>query len=129
VCGAKTTSQTVTVEDGDSYSFKTQKGKKYKGNTECTVDYKMGDTCAKMAFVCTKFNAKNKDKKKCSKGDKITVTANGKSEAYCKKKKPTVTSAGDIMVVFSSDAKKHARGARCQVTCTEAAATGTTSGL
>ena len=81
VCGTKTTSNTVTVEDGDSYSFKTHKGKKYKGNTKCTVDYKMGDTCAKMSFVCNKFNTNNKDKKKCSKGDKVTVTANGKSKA------------------------------------------------
>ena len=81
MCGTKTTSNTVTVEDGDSYSFKTHKGKKYKGNTKCTVDYKMGDSCAKMSFVCTKFNTNNKDKRRCSKGDKVTVTANGKSKA------------------------------------------------
>jgi len=126
-CGAKTTSKSVTVEDGGSYTFKTQKGKKYKGNTKCTIEYKMGDSCAKMSFACTKFNTNNKDKKKCSKGDKVTVTANGKSKSYCKKKKPKVTSSGDMTVKFTSDAKKHSTGAVCKVTCTEAAATATTT--
>merc|ERR1712106_117195 len=122
-CGAKTTSKSVTVEDGGSYTFKTQKGKKYKGNTKCTIEYKMGDSCAKMSFACTKFNTNNKDKKKCSKGDNVTVTANGKSKSYCKKKKPKVTSSGDMTVKFTSDAKKHSKGAVCKLTCTEAAAT------
>merc|ERR1740136_518448 len=96
-CGAKTTSKSVSVEDGGSYTFKTQKGKKYKGNT------------------------------KCSKGDKVTVTANGKSKSYCKKKKPKVTSSGDMAVKFTTDAKKHSTGAVCKVTCTEAATTATTT--
>merc|ERR1740128_1157179 len=126
VCGKKTT-KTVTLEDGDSYSFKTQKGKKYKGNTKCTANYKMGDTCAKMSFVCTKFNTNNKDKKKCKKGDKLTITANGKSKAYCKTKKPKVSSTGDITVKFTSDKKKSSSGAVCKVKCTEAASTATTA--
>ena len=41
----------------------------------------MGDTCAKMLFACTKFNINNNDKRKCRKGDQVTVTANGKSKA------------------------------------------------
>merc|ERR1712106_777156 len=127
-CGAKTTSKSVTVEDGGSYTLKTQKGKKYKGNTKCTVKYTMGDTCAKMKFVCSKFNTNNKNKK-CSKGDKVTVTANGKSKSYCKKKKPKVTSSGDMTVKFTSDAKKHSTGAVCKVTCTEAASTATTTAV
>merc|ERR1719470_48625 len=102
ICGAKTTSKAVTVEDGDTFSFKTQKGKKYKGNTKCTVD-----------------------KKKCSKGDKVTVTVNGKPKAYCKTKKPKVISTGDMSVVFTSDKKKHGPGAVCKVKCTEAASGGT----
>jgi len=125
ICGAKITNKAVTVEDGDTFSFKTQKGKKYKGNTKCTVDYKMGDTCSKMSFVCTKFNTNNKDKKKCSKGDKVTVTVNGKPKAYCKTKKPKVISTGDMSVVFTSDKKKHGPGAVCKVKCTEAASGGT----
>ena len=75
------TNKEVTVEDKKTYTFKTQKGMKYLANTECTVNYKMGSSCAKMSFACTKFNTVNKDKKKCMKGDKLTITANGKSKA------------------------------------------------
>merc|ERR1711970_385717 len=82
VCGkGSSTNKEVTVEDKKTYTFKTQKGKKYPGNTECTVKYKMGDSCAKMSFVCNKFNTNNKDKKKCTKGDKLTVTATGKQRS------------------------------------------------
>merc|ERR1712105_30716 len=74
VCGkGSSTNKEVTVEEKKTYTFKTQKGKKYPGNTECTVKYKMGDSCAKMSFVCNKFNTNNKDKKKCTKGDKLTA--------------------------------------------------------
>merc|ERR1712168_765738 len=126
VCGkGSSTNKEVTVEDKKTYTFKTQKGKKYPGNTECTVKYKMGDSCAKMSFVCNKFNTNNKDKKKCLKGDKLTVTANGKSRAYCKTKKPKVSSTGDISVVFTSDKKKSGSGAICKVKCTEATGSGT----
>merc|ERR1711970_1185124 len=126
VCGkGSSTNKEVTVEDKKTYTFKTQKGKKYPGNTECTVKYKMGDSCAKMSFVCNKFNTNNKDKKKCTKGDKLTVTANGKPKAYCKTKKPKVSSTGDISVVFTSDKKKSGSGAICKVKCTEAVESGT----
>merc|ERR1712117_805959 len=130
VCGkGDSTNKEVTVEDKKSYTFKTQSKGKYKGNTECTVKYKMGDTCAKMSLVCNKFNTNNKDKKKCMKGDKLTVTANGKSKAYCgklvKKRAPKVSSSGDMSVVFTSDKKKHSTGAVCKVKCTLAAESGT----
>merc|ERR1711970_407803 len=40
VCGkGSSTNKEVTVEDKKTYTFKTQKGKKYPGNTECTVKY------------------------------------------------------------------------------------------
>merc|ERR1712168_104508 len=129
VCGkGSSTNKEVTVEDKKTYTFKTQKGKKYPGNTECTGKYKMGDSCAKMSFVCNKFNTNNKDKKKCLKGDKLTVTANGKPKAYCKTKKPKVSSTGDISVVFTSDKKKSGSGAICKVKCTEAVGSGTGTG-
>merc|ERR1712013_813751 len=124
VCGKGTTNKEVTVEDKKTYTFKTQKGKKYLPNTDCTVNYKMGDSCKKMSFACTKFNTFNKDKKKCMKGDKLTITANGKSKAYCKKQKkgqPKVSSTGDLSLVFTSDkSKKRSTGAVCKVRCTEA---------
>merc|ERR1712002_696027 len=132
VCGkGDSTNKEVTVEEKKSYTFKTQTGKKYKGNTERTVKYKMGDSCAKMSFVCAKGNINNRDKKKCMKGDKLTVTANGKSKAYCgklvKKRAPKVSSSGDMSVVFTSDKKKHSSGAVCKVKCTEASDSGTVS--
>merc|ERR1719391_1931380 len=68
----------------------------------------------------------NKDKKRCSKGDKVTITANGKTRVFCKTKKPRVFSTGDMKVVFTSDAKKHAPGGTCRVKCTEASQTGGT---
>merc|ERR1712013_257235 len=124
VCGKGTTNKEVTVEDKKTYTFKTQKGKKYLPNTDCTVNYKMGHSCKKMSFACTKFNTFNKDKKKCMKGDKLTITANGKSKAYCKKQKkgqPKVSSTGDLSLVFTSDkSKKRSTGAVCKVRCTEA---------
>merc|ERR1712013_606409 len=131
VCGKGTTNKEVTVEDKKTYTFKTQKGKKYLTNTDCTVNYKMGSSCAKMSFSCTKFNTFNKDKKKCMKGDKLTITANGKSKAYCKKQKkgqPKVSSTGDLSLVFTSDkSKKRSTGAVCKVRCTEASSGSTVS--
>merc|ERR1712236_115343 len=128
VCGTGTTSKTITIDDGDSFLFKTQKAKKYTKNADCTVDYKLGSSCAKLSFICNKFNTNNKDKKRCSKGDKVTITANGKTRVFCKTKKPRVFSKGDLKVVFTSDAKKHAPGGTCRVKCAEASQTGGTGG-
>merc|ERR1712183_47050 len=125
VCGKGTTSKTVTLEKGKSYNYKTQQGKRYAGNTKCTVNYKLGDTCAKMSFVCTKFNTNNADKRRCRRGDKLTVTAaGGKPKVYCKTKKPKVTSSGDLKVLFTSDKKRSSTGATCKVRCTVAKETG-----
>merc|ERR1711942_410032 len=124
VCGKGTTNKEVTVEDKKTYTFKTQKGKKYLANTKCTVNYKMGDSCKKMSFACTKIGLKGD--KKCKRGDKLTVTANGKSKSYCKPKpKPKVSSTGDLSVVFTSDKKQSAAGAVCKVRCIEASSVST----
>merc|ERR1712002_750390 len=125
VCKKGTSSNTVTIEDGKGYTFKTQKGKNYLGNTNCALEYKMGSTCTKMSFSCTKFNTNNRDKKRCKKGDKMTITVGSKARVYCKTKKPRVSSAGDIKVVFYSDKRGSASGAICKVRCTEAASSST----
>lgn len=39
-CG-KSTAKTVTVDVGESFSFKTQRGKFYKGNSKCVVKYEV----------------------------------------------------------------------------------------
>ena len=62
----------MTIQEGETFKFRTHKGKKYKGDTDCTVMYKLGDTCTKMSLSCTKFNLKNK--KNCQNGDTMTVT-------------------------------------------------------
>jgi len=123
VCKTGSSSKTVTVEDGDSFNYKTQKGREYKGKTDCTTNYVIGATCAKMSFACTKFNINNRAKKLCRKGDKMRIKANGRTKSYCKNKKPEVTSRGDISVTFTSGAKKQATGATCTVSCVEAAPT------
>jgi len=127
VCGAETTSKSITIDNGDSFFFKTQKSKKYTKNVDCTVDYKLGSSCDKMSFICTKFNTNNKDKKRCSKGDKVTITANGKTRVFCKLKKPKVFSMGDMKVVFTSDAEKHATGGTCSVKCAQNSQSGSTA--
>merc|ERR1712098_719117 len=118
VCKKGKISKAVTIEYGGKVlSFKTQKKKKYAPNTDCTVEYKMGSTCAKISFAC------GKGKKRCGKGDKLTVTANGKDKDFCKIKNPKVFSTKDISVKFLSDKKSQANGVKCKVKCTEEAST------
>merc|ERR1712025_603396 len=68
VCNKGTTNKEVTVEDKKTYTFKTQKGKKYPGNTKCTVNYKMGDSCKKMSFAGDLSVVFTSDKKKSAAG-------------------------------------------------------------
>merc|ERR1711872_785596 len=116
-CGAAVGAQNVVCKKGKVLSFKTQKKKKNAPNTDCTVEYKMGSTCAKISFAC------GKGKKRCGKGDTLTVTANGKDKDFCKIKNPKVISTGDISVKFLSDKKSQASGVKCKVKCTEKAST------
>merc|ERR1719369_1102515 len=121
VCGPGITAKSVTVEKGESFTYQTQRGRNYRRDTECSVEYKAGDTCAKMSFICTKINIDNRDDKKCSQGDKLQVNGNGKSKVYCKKQKFRFVSADKISVVFTSDAQRHSTGATCKVACKSAA--------
>merc|ERR1711981_82339 len=60
-------------------------------NTNCAVEDKMGDTCAKMSFVCTKFNTNNTDKRGSASGAICKVkcveaagsTTGGSSDCKC----------------------------------------------
>ena len=80
ICGPGITAKSVTVEKGESFTFQTQRGRKYRGNANCTVEYKVGETCAKVSFICTKINIDNKDEEGCIEGDKLQVSGNGKSK-------------------------------------------------
>ena len=76
-CAKGESNTTITIEDGDTFEFKTQTGKKYKKNTNCTVEYLLGNSCQKMKLDCSKNKFFLKGSKKCGKnGDKLTVTTN-----------------------------------------------------
>ena len=78
MCGPKNTKSTLKIECERLYFFQTQSGSGniYKNNVNCTVNFKLGKTCGEMSFVCHKSSINNKDKKKCTKGDKMKVFAN-----------------------------------------------------
>ena len=67
------------MEEGDSFSFKTQDGPEYAGNTKCQVTYEAGITCPSISFSCSKFDLTSASAK-CKGGDKITITADGASK-------------------------------------------------
>ena len=74
-CAKGESKTTITIENGDTFEFKTQTGKKYKKNTDCTVEYLLGNTCEKMKLDCSKKKFFLKGSKKCGEnGDKFTVT-------------------------------------------------------
>ena len=63
VCPAGTSSATITVENGDVFTYKTQEG----------------DTCSKIGFGCNKITLKGKGKK-CNQGDKMVITTENKEK-------------------------------------------------
>ena len=66
---------------GDSFTYKTQKGVKYMGNTDCTVNYKLGDSCDRMSFICNKVNIESTDQN-CNNGDSLVVSSKAKEKRY-----------------------------------------------
>ena len=51
----KSDNEVIVVEAGDSFDYRTQEDEKYSGNTDCSVMYEMGESCAKMQFSCPVF--------------------------------------------------------------------------
>ena len=82
MCGKGISIQSVIVEADTPHIFKTQKGKRYPRNTNCAVKFKIGSTCSEISFDCKKVSIVNRDKKKCRKGDKLTITTRGKTKVY-----------------------------------------------
>jgi len=117
VCSAGASQHTVTIEEGQSFVFKSQRGKRYQGNTRCSVNYQLGSSCAKLYFQCTKFNLNNRDRRRCSKGDKLSLKVGKTTRVYCTNKKPKLSSSSGLSVEFSSDARAHSSGAFCRVKC------------
>jgi len=108
--------KSVTIEEGDSSSFKTQTGAKYGPRTRCQVTYKKGSSCPSLNLSCSKFDLDNKNKK-CRAGDKMLVAAEGKKKKFCQNSPPNITTSGDIKLVFTTNKKKQATGAECIVEC------------
>jgi len=115
-CGPGSTKTSVTVNAGDSFTYKTQKGVKYMGNTDCTVNYKLGDSCDRMSFICNKVNIESTDQN-CNNGDSLVVSSKAKEKRICKKKKLRVVSDQDLTAVFTSDSTGHSTGAECKAVC------------
>ena len=63
----KSDNDVIVVEAGDSFYYGTQEEEEYSGNTDCSVMYQMGDSCAKMQFSCSEFQL--------GKGDTLFVKA------------------------------------------------------
>merc|ERR1719427_2445782 len=108
--------KSVTIEEGESSSFKTQAGAKYGPRTRCQVTYKKGSSCPSLNLSCSKFDLDNKNKK-CRGGDKMLVAAEGKKKKFCQNSPPNITVSGDIKLVFTTNKKKQATGAECIVQC------------
>ena len=69
VCGDGNWATTVVINDGDSFSYKTSRQKKYGPNLNCVVTYQLGNTCQEMALHCHKFITRG-----CK--DKLVITDN-----------------------------------------------------
>ena len=80
-CPSGQSTKSITVNDGDSFIFKTQEGKKYGPNVDCTVNFLLGSTCKKIQSNCPKLVLKGKGKN-CKKGDKIIVSVGKKRKLY-----------------------------------------------
>merc|ERR1719427_1990023 len=118
--------KSVTIEEGESSSFKTQAEAKYGPRTRCQVTYKKGSSCPSLSLSCSKFDLDNKNKK-CRGGDKMLVAAEGKKKKFCQNSPPNITVSGDIKLVFTTNKKKQATGAECIVECSGGNTTTTTA--
>merc|ERR1712142_142385 len=132
-CGKGKSEAEITIENNDSVEFKTQDPKKYK-QAKCTVKYILGSSCAKMKFDCRQNTFSLAGGRKCNKKskDKLSITTDEGKKTFCgkikkKKQRPNISTAGNIIVSFVADKKKHSFGATCDVSCTEAATGATTS--
>merc|ERR1719334_420114 len=119
--------ESVEVNQGETFSYKTQAGKKYSPKTSCSVSYRPGKECDEIKFACSEFNLKNKDSKNCKKGDKMIVVADGDKKFFCGKKSPVVKASSSLRVVFSTNKRKQSTGGVCTVTCTSSSSTSSTT--
>merc|ERR1711892_1003350 len=118
VCTRRGTKKVLTIENGDSFLFKTQEGDEYEARTTCKVTYKLGISCSTLHFSCSTFDLANL-RENCGKGDKIIINSDGQSQSYCQTTRPNqyYSNTGTVRVIFKSDRKTQAAGAQCTVRC------------
>merc|ERR1711892_634559 len=114
VC-AKRMKKVVTIDEGDSFLFKTQAGARYAPKSKCQVTYKAGPSCSSIMFSCSKFDMNYKNKS-CKGGDKMTIVMDGTKEIFCQSS-PNVTALNTLKVVFTSNKKIQAKEAECTAQC------------
>merc|ERR1711935_1197419 len=114
VCPKKKSNHKVTIKNGQSFNYRTQKGAKYGKNVKCKVQYKRDTTCENLSFACSSFDVINNEECGQRKGDRMVV--NGAK--YCQKEGPDFTTNGtNLNVKFISGSKKHGTGAICTIQC------------
>merc|ERR1712127_296205 len=114
VSGKKRTK--VTINDGDSFSFKSQNP--YKGRQNCRVNYKLGKSCPSVSVSCSTFNVIS-GKNDCSRPDFLRVISGGKVvEAFCNGNKPegAMELDSNFSLFFKSNKKKNGQFS-CTVAC------------
>merc|ERR1711915_623286 len=121
---AKKTKKIVTVNPGDSFTFRTQSSRFYRPNTKCIVKYKKGEFCQELKLTCSKFVIHNKSPT-CTRGDKLVVVKKGiKPERYCKANPPNLSTTSNFKLAFISNKAKQAEGAECTIECSGSETTG-----
>merc|ERR1711892_1110191 len=114
VCPKKKSNHKVTIKNGQSFNYRTQKGAKYGKNVKCKVQYKRDTTCENLNFACSSFDVINNEECCQRKGDRMVV--NG--DKYCQKEGPDFTTDGaKLNVNFFSGSNKHGTGANCTIQC------------
>jgi len=116
-CPSGKSTKTITVKDGDSYSFNSNPddADNYENKEKCTVKYKRGGSCKELKFECQSFNLQ--------KGDKLII---GKNKYFLDEAVSETTTKKVMKVRFISNKKKTGAGAQCTIECSDPEAPGVT---
>jgi len=116
-CPSGKSTKTITVKDGDSFSFNSNPddADNYENKEKCTVKYKRGGSCKELKFECQSFNLQ--------KGDKLII---GKNKYFLDEDVSETTTKKVMKVRFISNKKKTGSGAQCTIECSDPEAPGVT---
>merc|ERR1712168_891379 len=116
-CPSGKSTKTITVKDGDSFSFNSNPddADNYENKEKCTVKYKRGGSCKELKFECQSFNLQ--------KGDKLII---GKNKYFLDEDVSETTTKKVMKVRFISNKNKTGAGAQCTIECSDPEAPGVT---